>query len=115
MTIERMELTNFHLGRRQKLALRERAAAKGTNVAEEIRNAVDAYLSGVTPEELALLDAATRQAESAIAEMNEMLDATNRKADQIFAELEKLRGGRPAGAEGDVAAPAKAESKGGSH
>src|SRR5262245_3112224 len=92
---ETMELTNFHLGRRQKDALRERAQAKGTNLAEEIRSAVDAYLSGVTPEELELLDAATKQAEAAIAEMTEMLDATNRRADRIFAEMERLRGGRP--------------------
>ena len=46
-TADTMELTNFHLGRKQKMALRERARAKGTNVAEEIRSAVDAHLSGV--------------------------------------------------------------------
>ena len=62
-------MTNFHLGRKQKIALRERARAKGTNVAEEIRNAVDAYLSGVSPEELDLLDVATRKAQADIAEM----------------------------------------------
>lgn len=108
MTAETMELTNFHLGRKQKAALKERARAKGTNVAEEIRSAVDAYLSGVAPEDLELLDAATKQAADAIAEMNDMLDATNRNADRIFAELEKLRGGRPAGAEADVVTPRKA-------
>ena len=100
MTTETMELTNFHLGRSQKLALKERAKAKGTNVAEEIRNAVDAYLTGVTPEELELLEAATRHAASGIAEMNMMLEATNRKADQVFAEMAKLRGGQSVGAEG---------------
>ncbi len=92
MTVETKELTNFHLGRSQKQALRARAKAKGTNVAEEIRNAVDAYLSGVTPDELALLDAATRRASEDIAEMNAMLEATNRNAARVFAELEKLRG-----------------------
>ena len=112
MTIETMELTNFHLGRSQKLALKERAKANGTNVAEEIRKAINAYLSGVTSEELELLDAATKQAESAIAEMNEMLGATNRKAGLIFAELDKLRDGRPAGAEADIAVPSKAKSRG---
>jgi hypothetical protein len=92
-----MELTNFHLGRRQKAALRARAKANGTNVAEELRTAVDAYLSGITPDELALLDAATRQAAEAIAEMADMLKATNRKADAVFAELERLhRGQSPA-------------------
>jgi len=86
-----MELTNFHLGRRQKAALRARAKANGTNVAEEIRSAVDAYLSGVTSEELALLDAATRQAAHDIAEMTEMLEATNHKAEAVFAELGRMR------------------------
>ncbi len=108
MTTETMELTNFHLGRKQKAALKERARTKGTNVAEEIRNAVDAYLRGVSPQDLELLDAATRQAADAIAEMNDMLDTTNRSADRIFAELEKLRGGRPVGAEADVGASRRA-------
>jgi hypothetical protein len=104
MTVERMELTNFHLGRRQKQVLKERAQANGTNVAEELRNAVDAYLAGVTHEQMELLDAATKHAAGAIAEMNAMLDATNRRADRIFEELEKLRGGRPVGAEAASAA-----------
>lgn len=91
MAAETMELTNFHLGRAQKQALKERAKARGSNLAEEIRTAVDSYLSGVTRAELEVLDAATRQAESAIAEMNQMLAETNRKADRIFAELDRLR------------------------
>lgn len=106
-TNEKMELTNFHLGRRQKNALRERAQARGGNVAEEIRNAVDAYLSGVTPQELELLDAATKQAETAIEEMTEMLDATNRKAEQVFAELERLRGGRSPDSVSEISLPEK--------
>jgi hypothetical protein len=104
MTTETMELTNFHLGRSQKLALKERAKAKGTNVAEEIRNAIDAYLTGVSPEELELLEIAARQAASGIAEMNAMLEATNRKADRVFAEMAKLRGGHPVGGEDSNAA-----------
>ena len=115
MTTETMELTNFHLGRRQKQALKDRAQAKGTNVAEELRSAVDAYLAGVTPEELELLDAATRQAAGAIAEMSDLLEATNRRADQVFAELERLRGSRPPGTEADIVVPAKAASRRGSH
>ena len=85
MNTHTMELTNFHLGRKQKSALRARAQAKGSNVAEEIRRAVDAYLSGVTAEDLELLDMATRRAHADIAEMAEQLDATTRKADRIFA------------------------------
>ncbi len=87
-----MELTNFHLGKAQKQALRLRAKARGSNVAEELRSAVDAYLSGgVAPEQLELLDAATRQAQAAIDEMNSLLAATNRRAEAVFAELEALR------------------------
>jgi hypothetical protein len=108
-----MELTNFHLGRKQKTALRERARAKGTNVAEEIRNAVDAYLSGVSPEELDLLEIATRKAQSDIAEMVELLDATNRKADEIFAQLERLRGSAAPGSAG-ASAPKQPGAKRGS-
>lgn len=93
MRMDTLELTNFHLGSRQKQALKERAKANGTNVAEEIRHAVDAYLVGVTSDELELLDAATRQAERDIAEMNKMLAATNRRAEAVFAELEALRSG----------------------
>jgi hypothetical protein len=92
MAAKMSELTNFHLGRQQKIALKQRAKANGTNVAEELRTAVDAYLSGVTPQELALLDAASRNAEKTIEEMNAMLDVTNRRADQVFAELEQMRG-----------------------
>lgn len=91
---ETMEITGFHLGHQQKNALRERARANGTNVAEEIRNAVDAYLADVTPEYLALFDVATRQTQTAIEEMNQMLDATNRNADRVFAEIERLRSGQ---------------------
>ena len=114
-TADTMELTNFHLGRKQKMALRERARAKGTNVAEEIRSAVDAHLSGVSSEELDLLDVATRKVQADIAEMVELLDATNRKADQVFAQLERLRGSNGPESAGEPAAPKKADAKRGSH
>ena len=57
-----LQLTQVYLEPRQKAALQKRAKAKGTKVAEEIRKAIDAYLAGVTAEELELLDAATRAA-----------------------------------------------------
>jgi predicted transcriptional regulator len=99
MALATMELTNFHLEQSQKQALRERAKANGTHVAEEIRNAVSAYLSGVAPEDQALLNAATQQTESLVNEMNELLCAVNTKADLIFAELEKLRSTSTSGIE----------------
>ena len=93
-----MELTNIYLRSTQKKALQQRAKANGTNVAEEIRSAVDAYLSGVTADEIELLDAATKYAAALFAEMNAMADAMNRKSERIFAEMAKLRGGYPDGA-----------------
>lgn len=96
-----MELIKFQLGRAKKTALKQRAMANGTSVAEELRTAVDAYLCGVTPRELALLDAASRNAERTIGEMNAMLDASHRRADQVFAELECMR--RAASARAPVA------------
>ncbi len=67
----------------------------GSNVAEEIRNAVDAYLAGVTSDEFALLDAATKNTEALLAAMSEMLDDVNQKAERVFAEMTGLRGGGP--------------------
>ena len=52
---------------------------------------MDAYFASVTP----LLDAASRNAEKTIEEMNAMQGATNRRADQVFAELERMRGTGP--------------------
>ena len=95
-TVETMEIVNFHVGRLQKQALKERTKVHGTSVAEEIRRAIDAYLGGATPDGLELLAAAARQAEAALAEMSSAIDASNRKAAAVFAELERLRGAGPA-------------------
>jgi hypothetical protein len=92
-TAETMEIVNFHLGRLQKQALKERTKAYGTSLAEEIRNAIDAYLGGATPDGLELLEAAALQAEAALVEMSAAVEATNRKAAAVFAELERLQGG----------------------
>jgi hypothetical protein len=86
-----MELTNFHLGRSQKAKLKARAKAHGSKLADELRQAVDLYLTGINAEEIELLNAATRCAESDIAEMIAQAEAINRRADAVFAELEALR------------------------
>jgi len=65
--------------------------SKGPKVAEEIRNAVDTYLTGVTPEELELLDIASREAAKEFDAMSKTLDATNKKLDSVFKELERVR------------------------
>jgi hypothetical protein len=88
-----MELTQVYLEPSQKKALQARAKSRGTKLAEEVRQAVDAYLAGVTPDELALLDYATREAEKHLDAMARKLDATNRKLDSVFAQMQRLRRG----------------------
>jgi len=58
----------------------KRAEAKGTKVAEETRSAVDAYSTGVTVEDLKLLDVATRETRRHLAAMIGELDSVSRKA-----------------------------------
>jgi hypothetical protein len=85
------QLTQIYLDRAQKSALQRRARARGTKLAEEVRNAVDAYLAGVGPEELKLLDQATARAQKDLTAMAERLDATNRRLDKLFARLDGRR------------------------
>jgi hypothetical protein len=89
-----MQSTMVYLTPEQKTGLAKRAQQRKTKVAAEIRSAVDAYLAGATPQELELLDAATRRA-------REEIDAMIRTADQILAshqaflrEMRRLRKGR---------------------
>lgn len=88
------QLTQVYLDAEQKTALQKRAKAKGSKVAEEIRNAVDNYLTGITPEELDLLDIASRETAKEFDAMSKTLDATNKKLDSVFRELEKVRAKR---------------------
>jgi hypothetical protein len=92
-----MELTQIYLEPSQKKALRDRAKAHGSTIAEEARRAIDAYLADVSPQELDLLDAATREAQKHLAAMAEDLDRVNRRLDQIFAEVDQRsrKGRRP--------------------
>lgn len=87
-----MILTNVHFTAAQKKQLQQRAKARKSSVADEVRAAVDAYLSGVTKDELALLDAATLSAQAMLDEMVETLDGVNRRAAATFDELARLRG-----------------------
>jgi hypothetical protein len=73
-----MQSTMVYLTQEQKSGLARRAQQRKTKVAAEIRSAVDAYLAGVTPQELELLDAATRSAKAEI-------DAMVKTADEMFA------------------------------
>ncbi len=90
-----LTLTNVYLERKQKEALARRAKARGTNLSAEIRSAIDAYLAGVSAEELQLLDEATRKAEAEIKEMGAILDRANARARRFFKEIERLRSADP--------------------
>ena len=90
-----LQLTQVYLEPRQKAALQRRAKAKGTKVAEEIRKAVDAYLAGVTAEELELLDAATRAAKLDLDQMAADLERVNRRVDAKLAEMDRVRAESP--------------------
>ncbi len=90
-----LQLTQVYLEPRQKAALQKRAKRKGTKVAEEIRKAVDAYLAGVTAEELELLDAATRSAKVQLDEMAAELDGVNRRVDAALEQMDRIRAESP--------------------
>ena len=89
-----MELTQVYLEREQKKALQQRAKANGTKVAEEVRRAVDAYLAGISPDELRLLDEGTRKAERHLKEMAVELDRVNARLDEAFAKLSRKQQNR---------------------
>ena len=89
-----MELTQVYLEREQKKALQQRAKANGTKVAEEVQRAVDAYLAGISPDELRLLDDGTRKAERHLKEMAGELDRVNARLDEAFARLSRKKQNR---------------------
>ena len=86
-----LTLTQIYLDPLQKKALAARAKERGRKPSEGYREAVDAYVAGATIEDLQLLDAATRHAESDIQEMIRTLDAGKKRADKFFAEIEKIK------------------------
>jgi len=91
-----MRSTMVYITTRQKSELEARARSNGTKVAAEIRSAIDAYLAGVTPRELELLDTATRRAAQDIQAMIAMVDATNARIAKRHAQMRRLRPGAKA-------------------
>jgi plasmid stability protein len=89
-----LQSTMVHLDPSQKKALQLRAKQKGGSMSSEIRQAITMYLSDVSPTELAVLDAATRQAEKDIEEMTASMERTIALLDRTFAEIESIRGGK---------------------
>jgi len=84
-----LRLTQVYLEREQKKRLQARAKANGTKVAEEVRRAIDAYLAGISADELNLLDIGTRRAERHLTEMSDELDRVNAKLDAAFRQLDR--------------------------
>lgn len=86
-----LQLTQVYLEPTQKTALSKKAKAAKVGVSEVIRDAVDAYLSGITVDELRLLDSGTKQAEAELGAMVLQLKATNAKLDHAFRTIEALK------------------------
>ncbi len=84
------QLTQVYLDPGQKQALQNQAKKRGTKLSEQIRLAVDAYVSGITREDLELLDEASKAAEKELQAMSEELDRTNKKLDRVFREMNKI-------------------------
>jgi hypothetical protein len=86
-----MQSTMVYLTQEQKTGLARRAQQRKTKVAAEIRSAVDAYLAGVSPQDLELLDAATRRAKEEIDAMLKTADAILASHAAFLREMRKLR------------------------
>lgn len=82
-----MKLTQIYLEPHQKKALQARASARGSKVAEEVRRAVDAYLAGISFDDLQLLEEGTRKAERHLMEMVDELDRINARLDAASTQL----------------------------
>jgi hypothetical protein len=86
-----MQSTMVYLTQEQKSGLAKRAQERKTKVAAEIRSAVDAYLAGVTPQELEMLDAATHRAKQEIDGMLKIADEILASHAAFLREMRKLR------------------------
>jgi hypothetical protein len=86
-----MQSTMVYLTPEQKSGLAKRAQQRKTKVAAEIRSAVDAYLTGATPQELEMLDAATRRAKVEIDAMLKTADAILESHAAFLKAMRKLR------------------------
>ena len=88
-------LTHAYLEPSQRAALRKRAKARGTRVAEELRSAVDAYLAAPTAEQVELLDAASLEVKKHLGALADELTRVNARLDATIAQLRRLRAKSP--------------------
>lgn len=86
-----MQSTMVYLTAEQKAGLARRARQRKTKVAAEIREAIDAYLTGVTPQELELLDTATRRAGQEIDAMLEIAGEIAASHERFLKDMARLR------------------------
>ena len=86
-----LRLTQVYLEPNQKTALSKKAKAAKVGVSEVIRDAIDAYLTGITVDELRLLDSGTKQAAAELNAMVLQLKATNSKLDHAFRTIEAMQ------------------------
>jgi hypothetical protein len=84
-------LTQVYLEARQKKALAAKARRTGRKSSDLVREAVDALLLGVNPEELKQLDEATKRAEADIKGMVATLDANAKRHKAFMAQMAKLQ------------------------
>jgi DNA repair protein RadC len=75
--------------------LQKKAKAKGTKMADEVRNAMDACLAGISAKELELLDAATPEAKQHLDAMAFELDRLNARVNATLSEVNKRRAKSP--------------------
>jgi hypothetical protein len=88
-----MQSTMVYLTSEQREGLAKRARQRKTKVAAEIRAAIDAYLAGVTPQELELLDAATRRAKEDIDHMVRTADEILKSHERFLKQMRRVRRG----------------------
>jgi hypothetical protein len=86
-----LTLTQVYLDPVQKKSLAAHAKEIGRKPSEAIRDAIDAYVAGVTVDDLKLLDIATKKAEKDLKEMVILLDAGQKRATKFFADIEKIK------------------------
>ncbi len=88
-------LTQVYLEANQKKALAAKAKTSGRKASDLLRDAVDALLLGVNPQELKQLDEATKRTEADIKEMLHALDANAKDHKAFMAEIGRLRKSSP--------------------
>ena len=88
-------LTQVYLEANQKKALAAKAKSSGRKASDLMRDAVDALLLGVNPQELKQLDEATKRTEADLQHMLRSLEANAKAHKSFMAEMARLRKSAP--------------------